>query len=84
MKNQVFLSSKNIITDRSFKKLKDKMLDSFSIMKKVRIFYELQLPHIMKIYNIFHLNLLCKNSENLLSDQVQKSSESIITVNNEK
>ena len=38
----------------------------------------------MKVYNVFHLNLLHKDSDNLLSDQIQKSSESIITADNEK
>lgn len=60
------------------------MLSSFLIVKKMRTSYELQLPQTMKIHNVFHLNLLHKNSGNFLSDQIQKSSESIVTADNEK
>ena len=83
MRDQVFLFSKNITTDRSFKKLKDKMLDPFPIVKKVETSYELQLPQIMKVHNVFHLNLLHKDSGNPLSSQVQELSESIVTADNE-
>lgn len=60
------------------------MLNSFSIVKKVETSYELQLPQIMKVHNVFHLNLLHKNSGNLLSGQVQELSESIVTADNKK
>ena len=39
--NKVFLFSRNIITDRFFKKLEDKMLGSFFIIERVRTFYRL-------------------------------------------
>ena len=56
--DQVFLSSKNITTDRPSKKIEDKMLGPFSIIKKVGTSYKLQLPQTIKIHNVFHLSLL--------------------------
>ena len=54
----VFLSIKNIVIDKSYKKLNDKMLDSFKIILIIDFFYKLKLPEIIRIYNVFHLKLL--------------------------
>ena len=54
----VFFNSKNIIIDRSCKKLNDKMFDSFLVKAVVGFFYKLKLSKIMKIYNVFHFKLL--------------------------
>ena len=76
---KIFLSSKNIVIDRLVKKLKNKMLDFFSITKRIEVFYELKLLVIMRILNVFHSSLLRKPSNNTLSDSVQESSNKIVT-----
>ena len=65
-KNLVFFSIKNIIIDRLFKKLNDKMFDSFKIIFVIDFFYKLKLFEIMRIYNIFHFKLLSLVIINLL------------------
>jgi len=57
----VFLFSRNITIDRSIKKLEDKMLDSFLIIKKIEILYKLKLSTFMKVHDVFHSNLLRTN-----------------------
>ena len=66
--NLVFLSIKNIVIDKSYKKLNDKMLDSFKIILIINSFYKLKLFEIIKIYNVFYFKLLNLIVINLLSD----------------
>ena len=54
----VFLNNKNIVINKSFKKLNDKMFDSFKIIFIIDFFYKLKLFKIIRIYNIFHFKLL--------------------------
>jgi len=54
----MFLSSRNIITNRFIKKLEDKMLDLFLIIKKIKVLYKLKLSTFMKVHDVFHSNLL--------------------------
>ena len=54
----VFLSIKNIIIDKSYKKLDDKMLGPFKIISIIDFFYKLELFEIIRIYNVFHPKLL--------------------------
>ena len=58
--DKVFLSTKNIRTERPSKKLDDKNIGLFKIKKLVGLLYQLELSHTMKIYDIFHPNLLQK------------------------
>ena len=61
----VFLNNKNIVTNKSFKKLNDKMFDLFKIIFIIDFFYKLKLFKIIKIYNVFYfkfLNLVVINS----------------------
>jgi hypothetical protein len=78
MKNQVWLSTKNIQIDRSSRKLDHKMIKSFKILKKRDNSYKLDLSNEMNIHSIFHISLLRKNSQNLILDQIISSSSSII------
>jgi hypothetical protein len=66
----MFLSSRNIIIDRFTKKLEDKMLDSFSIIKKIEALYKLKLSTFMKVHDVFHSNLLRANLGNSFSNQI--------------
>ena len=79
----IFLFSQNIKTIRSVNKLKDKMLNSFRIKKLVDSFYQLKLSSSMKIHDVFYFNLLRKNAQNSLSNQIQKFLR-LIVVDNEK
>ena len=54
----VFFNIKNIITNRSFKKLNDKMFGLFKVTFVIGSFYKLKLSEIIKIYNVFHFKLL--------------------------
>ena len=66
--DKIFLSSKNIVIDRLAKKLENKILNFFSITKRIKIaFYKLELSITMRIYNVFYASLLRKASNNSLS-----------------
>ena len=66
--DKIFLFNCNIIIDRSFKKLENKMLKSFSIKEKVEASYQLQLFDFMKIHDVFHFHFMRKNSDDPLSE----------------
>ena len=67
----MFLNSKNINTQRLSKKLDDKMLKPFKIVKKVRKAFKLKLSRTMLIYDVFDLSLLWKAATDSLSEQKQ-------------
>ena len=60
------LSTKNIKIKKLLKKLDYKMIGPYKIKKLVRLFYQLELPHIMKVYDVFYPNLLWKAATNSL------------------
>jgi len=66
----MFLSSRNIIINRFIKKLEDKMLGSFLIIKNIEALYKLKLLTFMKVHNVFYSNLLRANLGNSLLDQI--------------
>ena len=80
----VFFSIKNIIIDRSSKKLNDKMFGSFKIIFVIDSFYKLKLSEIIKIYNVFHSKLLSLVVINSLFDQKNPSFKVIIIKNKKK
>ena len=84
IEDKVFLFSRNITTDRSSKKLEDKILSSFFITERVETFYRLQLLKFMRIHDVFHPHLLRKDLNDSLLEQIQESSGLIITKKNEK
>jgi len=84
VRDKMFLSSRNIIIDRFIKKLENKMLDSFSITKKIRILYKLKLSTFMKVHDVFHSNLLRTNLDDSLSSQIQEFLEFIVISKSEK
>ena len=54
----VFLNSKNIKTKRPYKKLDNKKFKSFKVIAKIGYFYRLELPIIIRIFNVFYFKLL--------------------------
>ena len=71
IENKVFLLIKNIDIMRLLKKLNYKIVESFKIIQKTEDSYELNLSELMvKKHLVFHLLLLKKTEENLLSKQI--------------
>ena len=77
--DNVYLFIKHIVIDRFFHKLKNKMIDFYSIVKKIDVVYRLKLPVTLKIHLVQNSKYLKKNLENFLSNQIKKSSSSIKT-----
>jgi len=82
IESKMFLNERNIVTARSFKKLDDKMLDSFTNLDFVNSSYKLKLSESMRVYDVFHSNLLRSAVDNFLPDQKNELSGSIV-VNDE-
>ena len=81
-KNKTWLSIKNIKTEKSSKKLNDKQLNFFKMLKSKENNVKLELSKFMKIYNNFHIFLFRKNSNDSFSDQI-KSSSLFVIIDNE-
>ncbi len=84
IKSKMFLNERNIVIARLFKKLDDKMLDSFKITDSVDFFYKLKLSDTMHIHNVFHSELLCSVVDDLLFDQKNELSRSIVINDKDK
>jgi len=82
IESKMFLNERNIITAKSFKKLDDKMLNSFINLNLVDSSYKLKLSKSMHVHDVFHSDLLCSVVNDLLSDQKNESSD-LIVINNE-
>ena len=78
IESKMFLNEQNIITARLFKKLNDKMLDSFKITDSVDFFYKLKLSETMHIHDVFHSELLRLVVNDSLSDQKNELLKSIV------
>ncbi len=76
--DMMFLNSRNIMILRSSKKLNDKMLELFKILIEIKHAYWLKLSLTMKIHSKFTSNLLQLDSKNLLNEQQNESSDSIM------
>ncbi len=78
IESKMFLNERNIITARSFKKLDDKMLDSFINLDLVNSSYKLKLSESMHVHDVFHSDLLRFVVDDSLSDQKNESLRSIV------
>ena len=65
---KLFLSGKNIVTIRSFKKLNDKMLEFFINLNLVGSSYKLKLLNFMRVHDVFYSDLLRSVVNDSLSD----------------
>jgi len=82
VESKVFLNERNIVTARSFKKLDDKMLDSFINLDFVDSSYKLKLSESMRVHDVFHPDLLRSVVDDFLPGQKNELSGSIV-VNDE-
>ncbi len=78
IESKMFLNKRNIVTARLFKKLNNKMLNSFKIKDFIDFFYKLKLSDIMHIHDVFHSELLCFAVNDFLSDQKNELLKSIV------
>ncbi len=78
IESKMFLNERNIVTARSFKKLNDKMLNSFINLDLVDSSYKLKLSEFMHVHDVFHSDLLCSVVDDFLSDQKNEFSDSIV------
>jgi len=78
IESKMFLNERNIITARSFKKLNNKMLDSFTNLNLINSSYKLKLSESMHVYDVFHSDLLRSAVNDFLPDQKNKLSDSIV------
>ena len=80
----VFFNIKNIIIDKLFKKLNDKIFDLFKVIFVIDFFNKLKLFKIIKIYNVFHFKLLIFVVINSLFNQKNSFFKTIIVKNKNK
>ncbi len=82
IESKMFLNERNIITVRFFKKLDNKMLDSFINLDFIDSSYKLKLLESMHVHDVFHSDLLRSVVDDLLSDQKNELSD-LIVINDE-
>jgi len=70
--DQVWLSTKNIQTERQSKKLDHKTIGPYPVVERFGSSYRLQLPASMKIHPVFHSWLLRKDPNDPLPGQINE------------
>jgi len=78
VESKMFLNERNIVTAKSFKKLDDKMLNSFTNLDLIDSSYKLKLSESMHVHDVFHSDLLRSVVDNFLPDQKNELSDSIV------
>ncbi len=84
IESKMFLNERNIVTARSFKKLDNKMLDSFINLDLIDSSYKLKLSESMHVHDVFHSDLLHSVVDDLLPDQKNELSDSIVINDEDK
>ncbi len=84
VEDMIWLSTKNIKTERSSRKLNYKMIDSYKIKKIMKNACQLNLSQFMKIHDTFYISLLRSSFTDSLIEQIQLSSSSIVVNDEEK
>ena len=82
--DEVWLSTKNIKTERPSKKLDHKMIGPYKILKALGNSYKLDLPASMKIHDVFHSSLLRPASKDPLPGQIPPPPPPVIIDNEEE
>jgi hypothetical protein len=83
LNDMIWLFTKNIKIERSFRKLNHKWIKSYKIKRLSKNACQLNLSSSMKIHDTFHISLLRLATTDFLIDQIQSSSFSIV-VNDEE
>ena len=78
IESKIFLDERNIVTARLFKKLNNKMLNSFNMLNSVDFSYKLKLSETMYIHDVFHFELFHLVIDDFLPDQKNDSLKSIM------
>jgi hypothetical protein len=78
LEDLMWLFTKNIKIERSFRKLNHKWIESYKIKKILKDACQFDLSQSMKIHDIFHIFLLRIAVNDFLTDQIQSSSSSIV------
>jgi hypothetical protein len=78
LEDMIWLFTKNIKIERSFRKLDHKWIKSYKIKRLSRDVCQLNLSWSMKIHDTFHISLLRSAAIDLLTEQIQSSSLSIM------
>ncbi len=84
IESKMFLNERNIVSARSFKKLDDKMLDSFTNLYFIDSSYKLKLSESMHVHDVFHSDLLRSTVDDFLPDQKNELSDSIVINDEDK
>ena len=82
--DMVWLSTKNIKTERPSKKLDHKMISPYQVKELVRLSYRLELPTSIKIYNVFHPNLFRPAANDPLPSQHNNFKPPVVVDSEEK
>jgi hypothetical protein len=69
--DMIWLSTKNIKIERSFRKLDHKWIESYKVKKILKDVCQLNLSSSIKIHDTFHISLLRSASNDLLTEQIQ-------------
>jgi hypothetical protein len=67
--DKVWLLTKNISIIRLYKKLDLRRIGSFLIIQRLRQSFRLELPLLMRIYNVFYASLLTRDPADPLLEQ---------------
>jgi hypothetical protein len=84
LEDTIWLFTKNIKTERLFKKLNHKWIDLYKVKKVLKNACQLNLSQSMKIHDTFHISLFRKAATDSFIEQIQSSSSSIVISENEK
>ena len=82
--DKVWLSSNNITTVRPSRKLEDKMLGPFEVVKPIGTSYRLKLPSSMKVHPVFHTSLLRSDPNDPLPGQITDAPRPVETENGDE